>query len=243
MGALDRKHVIIVKPKKSGSKFYNYLGSFSINLMAIVDADYKFVMVDVGAYGSNNDGGIFISSNIGQQVIFNKDLFPPPQNLPGTTTKINCSIIADAAFPLRNNIMKPFPSNDAANLCDQEYVYNYRLCRARRVVENAFGILAACFRSFHRTIGLSPQMTRHAVLATIVLHNFLTVPKDITYQETIGCNTWKPSTCKALQNMQKKGNCGSLEAILQRTTLMEYFMGPGAVAHQQRSCHIGTSLN
>ena len=42
----------------SGSLFYNYKSYFSIVLLAVASADYRFVMVDIGAYGSSNDGGV-----------------------------------------------------------------------------------------------------------------------------------------------------------------------------------------
>lgn len=52
-------------------------------------------------------------------------------------------------------------------------IYNYRLSRARRVVENAFGILASRFQIYRAPFNLHPDKVETLVLATISLHNYL----------------------------------------------------------------------
>ena len=53
------KHIVFKKPKKSGSEYFNYKGYFSLVLLALIDAEYKFLWVNVGASGSSSDAQIF----------------------------------------------------------------------------------------------------------------------------------------------------------------------------------------
>ncbi|XP_065091134.1 uncharacterized protein LOC135712083 [Ochlerotatus camptorhynchus] len=63
-GAIDGKHVLIRNPPESGSDYYNYKGSYSIILLALVDADYRFIYIDAGAQGRISDGGLFQESSL-----------------------------------------------------------------------------------------------------------------------------------------------------------------------------------
>ena len=79
-------------------------------------------------------------------------------------------IMADDAFQLKEYIQKPYSQ---VGLTREKRTFNYRLSCTRRIVENAFGILANRFRVFMTPIGLAPEKVETIVLACCSLHNFL----------------------------------------------------------------------
>ncbi|XP_011883938.1 PREDICTED: uncharacterized protein LOC105571073, partial [Vollenhovia emeryi] len=162
VGALDGKHVAVICPEKAGSSFYNYKGFHSIVLMALVSATYKFLIVDIGAQGRHSDGGIFKNSAMGQRFYSNNMDLPDSSNI---TTRHTTPyvIVADEAFQLNSFTMRPYPSK---NLTKQQRIFNYRLSRARRVVENAFGILTSRWRIYHKPLNTSLETADAIVKAT-----------------------------------------------------------------------------
>ncbi|XP_011858800.1 PREDICTED: uncharacterized protein LOC105556330, partial [Vollenhovia emeryi] len=51
LGAMDGKHCLIDPPLQSGSSYFNYKEKFSIVLLGLVDAELRFIFVDVGTNG------------------------------------------------------------------------------------------------------------------------------------------------------------------------------------------------
>ncbi|CAN7946755.1 unnamed protein product [Ixodes hexagonus] len=145
--------------------------------MAVVDSKYRFVLVDIGAEGRQGDGGVFKASEIGQGLEQGTLNLPKTGLLPGCRMPrvVPCAFVGDEAFQLRPDFLRPYPAKD---LADEKRIYNYRLSRARRCVENTFGITAARWRILLRTINLRPQNADYVVKACCVLHNYLLAHRE-----------------------------------------------------------------
>ena len=61
-----------------GSLYYNYKGTFSLNLMALVDANYNFTYINIGDYGSNADGSVLKNCELGKAFLNNELDVPDP---------------------------------------------------------------------------------------------------------------------------------------------------------------------
>ena len=79
--------------------------------MALVDANRRFIYVDIGCNGRISDGGVFSNTSLNDLLEnpTNPLNIPRPKPLPGCTTPIPYFIVADDAFPLSDYIMKPYP--------------------------------------------------------------------------------------------------------------------------------------
>lgn len=80
-------------------------------------------------------------------------------------------LVGDSAFALTEKMMKPYPGNHDVGTTRR--IFNYRLSRARRIVENVFGILGVVFRIFRTPITILPFNAELVVMACVYLHNFL----------------------------------------------------------------------
>lgn len=168
VGTIDGKHIRILCPEHSGTMFYNYKHYFSIVLQGTVDAHYKFINIDVGGFGKQSDGGTFRNSALFLKLIDGHLDIPEPAPLPDSDITVPYVFLADEAYPLLQNLLKPYNRNQLN--ADKEY-FNSRLSRARRTVECAFGIIYSKWRILGKAIETQPDVADNIVKCICVLHN------------------------------------------------------------------------
>ncbi|XP_011884009.1 PREDICTED: uncharacterized protein LOC105571142, partial [Vollenhovia emeryi] len=246
LGAIDGKHVIIQCPIRSGSEFFSYKEMFSIVLFALVDANYNFMFVDVGCQGRISDGGVFANTELYNKLETKSLRIPQPTPLVNGSTKcIPYFIIGDEAFALTEYLMKVYPGFYPKG--SKERIYNYRICRARRIVENVFGTVSSVFRVLRKPVLLEPEKAELVVMTIACLHNFLrrqsatiyTPPGTFDYEENgqLIRGSWRAlenKTPTSLLSIRRVPRKSSLKAKEIRQELTDYFVNEGRVEWQEK---------
>ena len=168
--------------------------------------------------------------------------FPDADPLPNDTEDVPYYFIGDDAFALRTTMMKPYSHR---TMDREERIFSYRLSRARRVVENAFGILANRFRILLSTMGHSPSTVRQIVKTCIILHNLMRVRYPALQDQQLDCElpinrnlisgAWRQGP--NLQDTQNvtASNIDSKRGKMQRNLIKHWINSPaGSVAWQDR---------
>lgn len=106
---MDGKHIRIVPPPHSGSKYYNYKNFHSIVLMALVNSNYEFIYVDIGKNGRLSDGEVLEYTEFYRNLKLKKLNFP---NNSETVNNLNFVVVGDEAFSLDDNFLKPYAQRE-----------------------------------------------------------------------------------------------------------------------------------
>ncbi|CAH1968803.1 unnamed protein product [Acanthoscelides obtectus] len=142
LGAVDGKHVNIKPLTGSGSYFYNYKGAYSLVLLAVVNANYEFIMCDFGINSRISDGGVIEYSQFYRKLKDRKLSIPPPTRTMNSKEALPFVFISDEAFALRYDFLKPFSQRDWDH---DKKIFNYRLSRARMFSREDVSYLANIF--------------------------------------------------------------------------------------------------
>ena len=111
--------------------------------MALVNANYEFLYVDVGANGRVSDGGVWANFSLCCRLEEGTAGLPEDDQIRGSQKILPYVFVGDDAFPLKRYLMKPYPFK---NQDDEQRIFSHRLSRALCIVENYFGITASKFR-------------------------------------------------------------------------------------------------
>ena len=255
VGAIDGKHIVVQAPACSGSTFFNYKGTHSIVLMAVCDAHYCFTLVDIGDAGRHSDGGVFSNSAFGQAMEGGELSLPDTDNISGISLPLPYFFVGDAAFPLKTYMLRPYPGR---YLPESKRIFNYRLSRARRIIENTFGIMVTKFRIFRRAIIANPKKVTTITKAACCLHNYLKIseacsatsnrpycpPGYADHEDGDGNlipGDWRLETADAIRDIGCVGsNTYSQSAADLRDTMMSYFTSSAGVVPWQTN-HVRSS--
>ena len=216
VGAIDGSHIPVSAPSGQHTDFYNRKGWYSIIIQAVVDHRYLFRDVYIGWPGSVHDSRVFAHSSLYKKAMEGKIL--NGESVTVQSQDITPYLIGDSAYPLLPWLMKPFPHNTA--LTPAQRNFNYRISRARIVVENAFGRLKARWRRLRKQNEMRVTNVPAVVLSCCILHNMCEVRREVFLESWLDQSTYtaleQPSSraTSVIQNSRAK---------LIRNALVQYF--------------------
>ncbi|KAL4090171.1 hypothetical protein QTP88_025070 [Uroleucon formosanum] len=216
----------------------------SLTTKYLVNSNYEFIYVDVGKNGRLSDGGVFEYTEFGRKLLAKK-LNLPDTN--ATVNNMNYVFIGDEAFSLEENFLKPYAQKD---LNSEKRIFNYRLSRARNVVENAFGIISSRFRILHTPINMQLKNISYVILAICVLHNFLRrrcnayiSPITVDSEDTDGCEKhqgdWRNNAVELVGLQPVNSRTATIRAKINRDNYKEFFNTEGRVEWQDAMIRAG----
>ncbi|XP_033102402.1 protein ALP1-like [Anneissia japonica] len=182
-------------------------------MQAVVDDKLRFTDINVGWPGRVHDARVLRNSSLFRR---GEDgtLFPQwNRNINGVDVPV--VILGDPAYPLLTWLLKGF--SEGANFTREKRNFNYRLSRARMVVERAFGQLKGRWRILLRRNDTQLQKVPKLVTACCVLHNFC-IQTNEEYNEE-----WDDHDEDVQPENEENNNVPGTSAADMRTALLAYF--------------------
>ena len=178
-GAIDGTHIPIISPKVCQADYYNRKGWHSIILQGTVNNLGHFMDIYVGWPGRVHDARVFVNSSIFRKGE-DKKLLPNWTEVIAETD-VPLVLLGDPAYPLLPWLMKAFPDN--GHLSAEQKLFNYRLSKARVIVEHSYGKLKGRWRCLLKRLDVDIHDVPEVVAACCVLHNVCEIHKDTFNEE------------------------------------------------------------
>jgi hypothetical protein len=209
-GAVDGTHIPVVSPAEYPADYYNRKGWHSVLMQGAVNHLGLFVDVYVGWPGRVHDARVFANSTLyakGQD----GTLLPHwTERIGGTDVPL--VLLGDPAYPLLPWLMKAFPDN--GRLSRQQRTFNYRLSRARVVVEHAYGRLKGRWRCLLKRLDISVSDVPGLVAACCVLHNMCEIHGDSFSEEWLeGIDSYNDTSVSDTNTSQSQSGVNTRQAF------------------------------
>ena len=215
-GSIDGSHISVTPPSMNHTDYYNRKGFYSMIVQAVVDHNYLFRNICVGWPGSVHDARVFTNSLLYRKVT-NRQLLQG-SSLRFGSHEIPTLLVGDSAYPIQSWLMKPF--THSPTLTHEQKQFNYRLSRARVVVEIAFGRLKARWRRLSKQMEIHIDNVPHVVAACCVLHNMCEVHGDTFNEEWLQDNS--PDDTDVTHDHHSSSSSSSREGVATRNVLVQY---------------------
>ncbi|KAJ8879310.1 hypothetical protein PR048_019918 [Dryococelus australis] len=165
-GALDVKHIRIVKPALGDSLYFNYKHYHSVVLLGVAYSYYRFKYIDFGSFGKESNNAVFRRSTLWDRIITNIINIPQSKPLDVTTKpQMPFAFVGDEAFGLYKHVRRPYKGRFFPHT---KSIFNYRLSRARRYIECTFGNLSNQWRISHRPLTVNIDLSTDILTACCV---------------------------------------------------------------------------
>lgn len=128
--------------------------------------------------GSISDGGVWANTDFAQDLQNGIIDLPIPTPLPGKDIPFPYVFVGDEAFPLSTYLMRPYSCKTRGGLTENMRIFNYRLSRCRRTIENAFGIFTARWQILQKPLCMSLKNCEILFKTLVCLHNFIMIGEE-----------------------------------------------------------------
>ena len=172
VGSWDRFHVHVSTGLKN---HYSFKNRYTITNMGLIGYNKRFLALTAGAPGSTHDARLLRRSKAFTDIVSGNALPDKAIILSEDIGDIPLITIGDSAFPRYSWLLKMFNENTQD---PKEKYFNKKLCSARVVAENCYGMLKGRFRIIYKKCECQLSNAKYIIMACVLLHNLCIARND-----------------------------------------------------------------